>query len=77
MTICAQSWLAVRLPCVGAVCCAMMRRDKPRGAPYLAIFPALIAVTLALLMVSGLVLAVNYDPWHAFELGAVHPAGGE
>jgi ubiquinol-cytochrome c reductase cytochrome b subunit len=38
-----------------------------REAPYLAIFPGLITGALIFLSLSGLVLAVHYNPAHAFD----------
>jgi ubiquinol-cytochrome c reductase cytochrome b subunit len=61
-----QSWAGARLPWLGTVCAAFLKPERAREAPYLAILPTLIAVTLALLTISGAVEAIYYNPWNAF-----------
>lgn len=62
-----DSWAFTRLPCLGALCATFMQKNRAPDAPYLETLPALIAVALAFLTLSGLVLAVSYNPWHAFD----------
>lgn len=55
-----------QIPCLGALCaCLCAPVHKPEGK-YLDTLPGLTAILLAFLTLSGLVLAVYYDPWHAF-----------
>ncbi|NNM58028.1 cytochrome b N-terminal domain-containing protein [Acidocella sp.] len=60
-----KSWLASRLPCPAKETgnCAP---TLERGAPYLARLPALITGAALLLLASGFVLAVYYNPDHGF-----------
>lgn len=62
-----QSWTDHRLPGLGAWWTALKSPRLAPNAPYLAALPALFAGTLLLLALSGLVLAVYYDPRHAFD----------
>lgn len=61
------SWAATRLPCLGALCSGMRQRSHAPNIPYFGTFPFLIAVMAAFLTLSGVVLAVYYNPWHAFD----------
>jgi ubiquinol-cytochrome c reductase cytochrome b subunit len=68
MTINAKdSWMATRLPCMGALCGSLFQKNLAPNAAYFEAFPFLIAVTAAFLTLSGIVLAVYYNPWHAFD----------
>ncbi len=62
-----QSWAASRLPCLSGLCACLNARTMAPGGSYFAAFPFLIAVLAAFLTLSGIVLAVFYNPWHAFE----------
>ncbi len=62
-----DSWMFSRLPYLGSFCAAFMQPNRRPGLPYFAAFPFLIAVTAALLTMSGTVEAVYYNPWHAFD----------
>ncbi len=60
-----QSWLAARVP--GLECmCGLMREGRAPGAPWLAALPALLGALLAVLLASGVVMTVYYNPWHAY-----------
>lgn len=61
------SWAATRLPCVGSLCATFSAKDRAPDAPYAQAFPFLITVAAAFLTLSGIVLAVYYNPWHAFD----------
>ncbi len=61
------SWAATRLPCLGALCETFSRKDRAPDAPYAQAVPFLITVAAAFLTLSGIVLAVYYNPWHAFD----------
>ncbi len=60
------AWAVQRMPCLGAACTTLFAPTRAPEGAYLDLLPGLTAVTLALLTVSGLVLAVYYNPWHAF-----------
>ena len=60
-----QSWLASRVPGLGCVC-GLMREGRAPGAPWLAALPALLGAMLAVLLASGVVITVYYNPWHAY-----------
>jgi ubiquinol-cytochrome c reductase cytochrome b subunit len=59
-----SSWFASRLP--SATSCDATPA-LAREAPYLAVLPWLVGVGLVFLAASGLVLAVYYNPAHAFD----------
>lgn len=61
------SWMATRLPCLGALCATFCQKNRAPDAPYLEALPFLIAVAAAFLSVSGAAMAVYYNPWHAFD----------
>src|ERR1700757_443652 len=61
-----DSWMSTRLPYLGIVCATYLQRNRAANAPYFAAFPFLISVAAAFLTLSGIVLAVYYNPWHAF-----------
>ncbi len=61
-----QSWAGERLPVIGGLCTCLFAPVFKPGSKYLDTLPGLIAITLAFLTFSGAVLAVYYDPWHAF-----------
>jgi ubiquinol-cytochrome c reductase cytochrome b subunit len=52
---------------MGALCATFCQKTRAPGAPYFEAFPFLIAVTAAFLTLSGIVLSVYYNPWHAFD----------
>ena len=60
-----QGWLAARVPGLGCVC-GLMREGRTPGAPWLAALPVLLGALLAVLLASGAVISVYYNPWHAF-----------
>ena len=60
-----QGWLASRVPGLGCVC-GLMREGRTPGAPWLATLPALLSALLAVLLASGLVISVYYNPWQAY-----------
>jgi quinol-cytochrome oxidoreductase complex cytochrome b subunit len=62
-----QSWAATRLPCLSSLCATFCQKNRAPGAPYFEAFPFLIAVAAAFLTLSGIVLAVYFNPWHAFD----------
>ncbi len=49
-------------PCLAGLCAGLMRRDLAPGAPWLSTLPVLLGAVLALLLASGMALAVFYDP---------------
>jgi len=61
------SWATTRLPYLGSLCATFCQKNRAPGAPYFEAFPFLIAVAAAFLTLSGIVLAVYYNPWHAFD----------
>jgi len=61
-----HSWAGERMPGLGCLCACLFAPVYKPGSKYLDTLPALIAIMLAFLTLSGLVLAVYYDPWHAF-----------
>jgi ubiquinol-cytochrome c reductase cytochrome b subunit len=61
------NWAASRLPYVGTVWSGLTARIHAPDASYFSVFPFLLMVTAAFLTLSGLVLAVYYNPWHAFD----------
>jgi ubiquinol-cytochrome c reductase cytochrome b subunit len=61
------NWAATRLPCLGSLCATFGQKNRAPDAPYVQAFPFLISVAAAFLTLSGLVLAVYYNPWHAFD----------
>ena len=61
-----QSWSATRLPAFSHWWAGSKAPTHAPDGPYLAALPALITGLLILLGVSGLVLAVYYNPAHAF-----------
>ena len=61
------SWVSTRLPCAGSLCSTLSARNRAPDAPYVQAFPFLITVAAAFLTLSGIVLAVYYNPWHAFD----------
>ncbi len=61
------SWAATRLPCLGSLCATFNTKNRAPDAPYVQAFPFLITVAAAFLTLSGIVLAVYYNPWHAFD----------
>lgn len=60
-----QSWLASRVPGLGCVC-GLMREGRAPGASWLPALPALLGALLAVLLASGVVITVYYNPWHAY-----------
>ena len=63
------SWMTSRMPCLGGWWAGLTTPGMAREAPYLAVLPWLITAGLVLLAASGLVLAVYYNPAHAFASG--------
>ncbi len=61
-----QGWLSARVPYLGAVCAGFNRKDRAPGAPWLATLPSLLAALLLVLLASGVVLTVYYDPRDAY-----------
>ena len=61
-----QSWAETRLPFIACLRPGAHSPSLAREAPYLATLPALILAVLLFLAASGLVMAVYYDPSHAF-----------
>jgi quinol-cytochrome oxidoreductase complex cytochrome b subunit len=62
-----QSWAETRLPFLACLRTGNRTPSLAREAPYLATLPALITAALLFLAASGLVLAVYYNPAHAFD----------
>jgi len=62
-----ESWAATRLPYLGALCATFCQKTRAPGASYFEVLPFLISITAAFLTLSGIVLAVYYNPWHAFD----------
>ncbi len=62
-----DSWMSTRLPCLGGICATYFQKNRAANAPYFAALPFLIAMAAAFLTLSGAVLAVYYNPWHAFD----------
>lgn len=54
------------VPCLGALCASLNEKNRAPGAPYAEALPWLMAVLAAFITLSGIVLAVFYNPWHAF-----------
>jgi ubiquinol-cytochrome c reductase cytochrome b subunit len=63
----AKPWIESRLPVSGALRTHVAGRPMPRDLPYAATLGVLILGAVAFLTLSGLVLSVYYDPWHAFD----------
>lgn len=61
-----QGWLAARMPCLCWIGAGLTRRDRAAGAPWLATLPSLLGALLLVLLASGVVLAVYYDPRNAY-----------
>ena len=61
-----QGWLAARMPGLCGICATLMRQDRAPGAPWLAALPSLLGALLLILLASGVVLAVYYDPRNAY-----------
>ncbi len=61
------SWMASRLPGIGLWRARLTSPMLPPRAPYLAALPWLITAALVFLTASGFVLAVYYNPAHAFD----------
>jgi len=62
-----EPWAATRLPYLGALCATFCQKTRAPGASYFEVLPFLISITAAFLTLSGIVLAVYYNPWHAFD----------
>jgi quinol-cytochrome oxidoreductase complex cytochrome b subunit len=62
-----NSWAATRLPCLGAICAGLNAKTHAPGQSYFETFPFLITVLAAFITLSGIVLSVYYNPWHAFD----------
>ena len=63
-----------RLPYLGALCATYLQKNRAPDASYFETLPFLIACAAALLTLSGLVLAVYYNPWRAFSSCSSSPA---
>lgn len=61
-----QGWLESRMPCLCWICGGLTRRDRAPGASWLATLPSLLWALLLVLLASGVVLAVYYDPREAY-----------
>ncbi len=72
-----QGWLASRMPGMSCLC-AMLRERRAPGASWLAVLPALLGVLLAVLLASGAVLSVYYNPRQAYASlqGIAHEVRG-
>jgi quinol-cytochrome oxidoreductase complex cytochrome b subunit len=64
---CKDSWAFTRLPGLGALCATFCQKTRAPGASYFETLPFLISIAAAFLTLSGIVLAVYYNPWHAFD----------
>ncbi|MBU6448883.1 MAG: cytochrome b N-terminal domain-containing protein [Rhodospirillales bacterium] len=60
-----QGWLASRVPGLGCVC-GLMKEGRAPGVCWIAALPALLGALLAVLLASGAVITVYYNPWHAY-----------
>jgi ubiquinol-cytochrome c reductase cytochrome b subunit len=61
------SWIETRLPVAATLRAHVTGILVPRDMPYSATFAALVTGAVIFLILSGVVLSVYYDPWHAFD----------
>ena len=61
-----KPWAESRLPFLGSWRRGLTAPVLSRDAPYLGTLPVLITATLVFMTLSGLVLWVYYQPWHAY-----------
>lgn len=61
-----QGWLATRMPCLCTLCGGITRQEHAPGAPWAATLPMLLGALLLVLLASGVVLAMFYNPPDAY-----------